>query len=280
MSNHRPIDASNLGSKQSGMLYSIHSGTGNPVILIHGLAASLYDWNDLIPELCETGFSVYALDLPGHGKSEPPELPIEYNIDYVFSQFCDWIENLNLDCSVILIGHSLGAYLAIRYAALFPYKVMSLILCDPFYSQKQLPLLLRLNYKYSIFDVGTIDLFPKWLIRLIIDITSLSIRNGFQLPENVRDQTAMDYKRAQPGIFKIVPTILDISSLFHQIFQPVFIIWGSQDGTLEPKNFPNMVKEFPNARGYAISNAGHVPHQSHSSEFNEQVLKFLNNFPS
>ena len=45
----------------------VKEGDGPPVILIHGLAASLHDWDDLIPELAANGYSAYAPDLLGHG---------------------------------------------------------------------------------------------------------------------------------------------------------------------------------------------------------------------
>ncbi len=48
-------------------------GQGAPVILIHGLAASCYDWSALLPALAFAGYRAYAPDLIGHGKSPKPE---------------------------------------------------------------------------------------------------------------------------------------------------------------------------------------------------------------
>ena len=50
----------------------VQHGAGAPVILTHGLAASLHDWDDLLPELSASGYAGYALDLLGHGESEKP----------------------------------------------------------------------------------------------------------------------------------------------------------------------------------------------------------------
>ena len=46
----------------------VQHGSGTPVILVHGIAASLHDWDDLIPELAKNGHASYALDLLGHGE--------------------------------------------------------------------------------------------------------------------------------------------------------------------------------------------------------------------
>ena len=47
----------------------VQAGEGVPVIMAHGLAASLHDWDELLPELAQNGYAGYALDLLGHGDS-------------------------------------------------------------------------------------------------------------------------------------------------------------------------------------------------------------------
>ena len=257
-------DSESAGSKY--FVNSIRAGQGSPVILIHGLAASLLDWIDLIPVLSNSGYSVYALDLLGHGKSGKPDRSDEYNIDNVFSNFKIWIDNLKLDEPVIIVGHSLGGYLALLFTQKFPERVKALVLCDPFYS---------LNYQYSIIDTTLIEHVPKWLIRIAVDLTSLSIRNGYELPEKVREQTAADYKRAQPGIFNIAHTIEDLTSHLSSIDKPTLVLWGSKDATLATASFQKILQKMPNSRGGAIQEAGHVPHQSHSAIFNRTVMEFL-----
>src|SRR5215212_8765172 len=46
-------------------------GTGSPVVLVHGLAGSAANWVELLPDLAER-HRVLVVDLPGHGRSEPP----------------------------------------------------------------------------------------------------------------------------------------------------------------------------------------------------------------
>ena len=93
----------------------IHQGEGPPVIMIHGIAASLHDWDDLIPELAKNGYASYALDLLGHGDS--PKLDSRaYQMDWLFEHFSRWMKSLHLTQPAILIGHSLGGYIALEYA--------------------------------------------------------------------------------------------------------------------------------------------------------------------
>ena len=60
-------------------------GAGAPVIMIHGLAASLHDWDFLIPDLVAAGYEACALDLLGHGESYKPARLEDYNAENVFN---------------------------------------------------------------------------------------------------------------------------------------------------------------------------------------------------
>jgi pimeloyl-ACP methyl ester carboxylesterase len=256
-------------------VHFIQQGRGAPVILIHGLAASLFDWNDLLPELAGAGYTAYALDLLGHGKSGKPECLNEYTVGNVFAHFSAWIDSLNLSEPLILVGHSLGGNLAVEYALRHPERVRALVLADPFLSRAQLPLLLRLNYRRPLVSAALIERTPEWLFRRVIDLTSLSIRNGFVLSDKVREQTAADYKRAHPGIFNLLHTVPDLTPQLAAVSQPVLVLWGQHDQTLAPAFFGKILQGLPNASGAGLPGAGHVPHQSHPEEFNRRVLEFL-----
>src|SRR5258706_16342363 len=123
----------------------IQQGTGTPVILIHGLAASLHDWDALIPELTTNGYSSYALDILGHGDSPKPTSRA-YQMEWLFENFMNWMRSLHLTEPAILIGHSLGGYLALEYARRVPVWTRVLILVNPFYSRSQLHQLLEASY--------------------------------------------------------------------------------------------------------------------------------------
>jgi pimeloyl-ACP methyl ester carboxylesterase len=259
----------------------IRQGHGAPVILIHGMAASLHDWDELVPALVQAGYSAYALDLLGHGESNKP-LARSYQVQWVYDHFEAWFDSLVLDQPPVLVGHSFGGYLALELARRFPTRVQALVLVNPFYRLSQLPALLRFAYENPVLNMTVIERAPAWLLRLVIDMTSLSIGHSggglHQLPRHIRAQTAMDYSRTSAGVYHLPNSIPDLTPFLNQIEQPSLLVWGGRDRTLKPSSFSDLTAALPQVTTRLID-AGHVPHQSHASEFSQVVLDFLRSLP-
>lgn len=255
----------------------IQQGSGAPVVLIHGIAASLHDWDELIPELTKNGYASYALDLLGHGGSPKPPSRA-YHIEWLLEHFVHWITSLRLTEPAILIGHSLGGYLALEYARRFSAWTRGLVLVSPFYSRLQLPPLLRRSYSSRNLRGVIAEHTPQWMFRVIIDITSRAMGHSagalHSLPEHIRAQTALDYTRTAPGVYNIPNVITDLTNYLPSISLPALVVWGDHDQTLAPSSFPKLVNAMPRAQGISLR-AGHVPHQSNADEFNAIVLNFL-----
>ena len=255
----------------------VQQGDGPPVIMIHGVAASLHDWDDLIPELTKNGYASYALDLFGHGESSKPESRA-YHIDWVLDHFLDWADSLQLTEPAVIIGHSLGGYIALEYTRRFPSRTRGLVLVNPFYSRLQLPPFLRKSYSNRNLRGIIAQKIPRWMFRTVVDVTSRAMGNSagalHSLPEHIRAQTALDYTRTAPGVYNIPNTMHDLEDYIPSISLPALVVWGDRDQTLALSSFPELVKKLPNVVGRTIS-AGHVPHQSNAGEFNEMVMEFL-----
>ena len=98
-------------------------GTGKPVILLHGFPFTKELWNDFAPALGE-GYKIYTPDLPGFGGSEPPS---NYSIPTIAAELLTWIQEQGIEKCVV-IGHSLGGYLALSMVAQAPDQFAGLIL--------------------------------------------------------------------------------------------------------------------------------------------------------
>jgi pimeloyl-ACP methyl ester carboxylesterase len=255
----------------------VQQGEGTPVVMIHGVAASLHDWDELIPDLTQSGFASYALDLLGHGDSPKPSSRA-YHIDWVFEHFLHWITSLRLTEPAILIGHSLGGYIALEYARRFSAWTRGLVLVSPFYSRLQLPPFLRRSYSNHNLRGMIAERTPQWMFRAIVDVTSRAMGHGagalHSLPEHIRAQTAFDYTRTAPGVYNIPNVLADQTEHLASISLPTLVVWGDRDQTLAPDSFPKMVAMMPRAVGKSVR-AGHVPHQSNAKKFAAMVIEFL-----
>lgn len=255
----------------------VRQGGGTPVILIHGIAASLHDWDDLMPVLADHGYAAYALDLLGHGDS--PRLESRtYQMEWIFEHFFNWMKSLRLTEPAILIGHSLGGHIALEYARRVSAWTRGLVLVNPFYSPLQLPGLIRKTYGRANLGTTLVERAPNWLFRLLVDVSSVAIGHSVgalhSLPEHIRAQTALDFQRTAPGVYHIPGAIYDMTPSLPEIHTPALVVWGDRDKTLSPASFTKLVHALPRARA-RVFRAGHVPHQSHAEMFNQAVLKFL-----
>jgi pimeloyl-ACP methyl ester carboxylesterase len=271
---------------QSGVLENnqtvsfVQQGVGAPVILTHGLAASLHDWDDLLPALADAGYAGYALDLFGHGESCKPTDHSQFTFDAVFDHFSAWVDSLNLTEPLILVGHSLGGGVVLQYALRFPERVRALVLVNPFYEIEQLPSLTRFLFKNQLLNTALIDYTPYQFFRIFIDLTSVSFHKGHRephvLPDHIRHQTALDFARASSGIYNIPYTLPYLTSELSRIQQPTLLLWGLRDQTLAPDSFPRIQNLLPNlVASHTFPVCGHVPHQCHPDQFNPHVMEFL-----
>jgi pimeloyl-ACP methyl ester carboxylesterase len=268
---HQPTFAINGNQYRDGVNY-ISKGEGSPVILVHGIAASLCDWVKLIPSLVAHEYHAFAPDLLGHGGSSKPKDPEKYHIDSIFSHFSNWIDSLQLDNPIYLVGHSMGGYLSLLYSLQYPQRIGGLVLIDPLYKSRQLNSFLhRARFKPE-FGAKIIRYIPEWFINMLLGWDPIDKAN-FSLYD--RQQIANDYKRASPLFVYTAREIPDLTGDINKITAPSLVIWGEKDRTLKANSFPQIVRAMPNATGYIVSGSGHQPHIGQPTLVNNQILAFL-----
>jgi pimeloyl-ACP methyl ester carboxylesterase len=103
------------------------SETDDKVLLLHGLTGCAASWTPLANHLAE-GKHVLALDLRGHGDSQWPRLDNYTTQDFV-SDVAGFIESLDIQ-EIAVVGHSMGATVAIAYTALYQDRVSRLVIVD------------------------------------------------------------------------------------------------------------------------------------------------------
>lgn len=262
---------SDCNSTEDTIHYSIQ-GEGDPIVLIHGFAASNNDWIYITPELTNLGFQVIAPDLVGHGDSSKPIDPNCYTFHTLYNHFIEWVREFGEHKKLTLVGHSLGGSIALNYSLDHPEAVDKIVLIDPYYNRHQLnPVLGLINRRPDLYQKA-LGAAPQWLVRTVL---ALDVRGLVHYEVRTRQQIAEDYKRADPQIAYIPGSIPDLSHQVERVNSPTLVIWGSKDLTLQVNSFPPLVDKLPKGYGKSIQGAGHQPHLAKPEEFNQLVKDFL-----
>ena len=119
--------ATNLESRLSGSVRYHVGGEGEPLLLLHGLAGSMRNWVELLPDLVQR-YRVLAVDLPGHAGSG--RLPRGASTAD-FAAAAAAVLEAEVAGSALVAGHSFGGLVALRLARSRPELVRGLLLVSP-----------------------------------------------------------------------------------------------------------------------------------------------------
>ena len=102
------------------------AGKGTAVVLLHGFLENKSMWNNLLPELI-TKYRVITIDLLGHGNTEC--LGYVHSMEDQADMVHEVLQDLKIR-KVLLIGHSMGGYVTLAFAELYPKNVKGIVLLN------------------------------------------------------------------------------------------------------------------------------------------------------
>ena len=277
-----------------------------PIVLIHGFGASSDHWRNNAEIFASEGFRVFGIDLIGFGKSKQN---LQSKIKYLDNQlwanqlasFLDQIVDIEKNGKVILIGNSLGALTAITTLSERPDLIKTIIaapLPEPVFVNPikfSLPIWL-VKVKSFLIEI-VFHLFPlKTLINLISRTKLItfalqsayfrSISNDTLLKRIVtvpaRRVNASKALRAMSIGMSIRPNAAKGPSIIEKIKNlpnrpPILLIWGKQDKLIPIFLAKKLIKLHPWLKLNVINEAGHCLHDEAPKQFNQIVLKWLEN---
>ncbi|MBP7820657.1 alpha/beta fold hydrolase [Candidatus Saccharibacteria bacterium] len=106
------------------------TGRGKPVILLHGIASNSSIWDETITYIDTNKYQVIAMDLLGFGDSPKPSKN-DYSLEEQAKQVAYTVKKNKIKKPVLVVGHSLGALVALEIASNKILKASKLILCSP-----------------------------------------------------------------------------------------------------------------------------------------------------
>lgn len=231
-------------------IYYETSGSGEPLLLIHGLSGSGRWWARNVAALGKS-HRLYIVDLAGFGRSRSARpLPLTDTADFLTR--C--MDELGIERASI-IGHSMGGAIAASLAADHHDRVDRLVLVNAAaLPSRRRDLVLR-------FGSGQIiaSLSPSFWPLLVTD--GLRARPS-SLLSAARDLLGADIRAKLDGITA-----------------PTLVVWGSNDRLLPLALGHQLTQAIPDARLRVIDGAGHNPMWDRSDQFNHATLDFLAGSP-
>lgn len=104
------------------------NANGKTILLLHGNNFNGYYWKDVIPALSKKGYRVIVPDQVGWGRSDKPDL--HYSFHMLAANTKLLLDSLGVSKAVV-VGHSMGGMLAIRFTLMYPSFVEKLVLENP-----------------------------------------------------------------------------------------------------------------------------------------------------
>ncbi len=243
-----------------------HESSLVPVVLVHGFTGSSLDWADVLPALGEH-HHVIAYDHRGHGDSTNTGDASTYNLEQLVDDLAGVVAALGLK-RFHLLGHSMGGFVAMRYALRAPETVASLILMDT--SAEALPGISQYfgEAKRMAAEQGMDALFAVAEQFLPTD------ERGRELAERMRRK----YHTMDPVAFVALADELgsthSVLDRLSELTMPVTIFVGENDAPFVSPSAA-MTAVIPGAEQVTFAGAGHCPQEDDPAGWTEALLESL-----
>ncbi len=263
-------------------LYYETYGSGDPIIFLHGLGASLYTWHNMKAPL-EGDYKLFLIDLKGFGQSPKPR-----DNRYSIQGQADLVYELILEHDLkklTVVGNSYGGavslLLAIRLCAENPNRLAKLILVDSAGYDELLPWFVKL-LRTPVLGCLVVHLLPnKIMAKTVLTesyydnklITDAQVE-AYAEPMGMKNGKYALLKAAEQAIPKDIDKVI---AKYPTISVPTLIIWGDKDKVIPIKIGEKLDKAIPCSKLTTIANTGHIPQEETPIPTVELIKDFLKN---
>lgn len=232
----------------AGPVVFFEGGAGPTLVFLHGAGDQAGSWARTVQPLVKR-FHVVVPDLPGHGESAPANGPLP--METILAGASAALDEVTVGAPAIIVGHSLGAWIATLYAARRPERVARLVL---------------VNGGAILGERPDVNLMPKdraEAARVMAELRDASSPKvpGYLLDDIVRQANAGPIARLFAATATLPQFLMD--GRLGSIAVPVDLLWGESDRMMTLAYARRMLDALPAARLTTIPRSGHVPqHES------------------
>jgi pimeloyl-ACP methyl ester carboxylesterase len=243
----------------------LKAGKGEPLILLHTIRTQLEYFEEVIPKLANY-FTVYAIDLPGHGKSSIDK-NAQYDEPYMRKGVIDFIQKLDLQ-NITIVGESIGATLALTVASALPERINKVVASNTYdYETRYADGVRRANQfanvviaNYAVPVHGAIfAALENWLF------LGLCLKGGLKnkrwLPNALlstinRAGYRKGYRYVERNVFANWKSWPNARTLYAKVSAPVTLIYGDNDWST-PLERQRTAMQLGNININTLINTGH-----------------------
>lgn len=250
---------------------------------MHTIRTQIELFSEMIPFYARK-FTVYAIDLPGHGQSSINK-KISYDEPYLRASVLDLIDQLNLT-NLTLIGESVGATLSLTVAAQIPDKIKQVIAVNTYdYETRYADGIRRGNvianfmmWSYSIPINGAIfaALENRFFLSLVMNGGVTRIKKIPTWLMKMFDKTGHrpGYSFLGRNILKNWRSWAQATDQYHKIKSPVMLIYGENDWSRQAERYLTW-KKVPNAKLETITGSGHFLSVDNPEDLKKTISQYL-----
>ncbi|NJC97991.1 MAG: alpha/beta hydrolase [Anaerolineales bacterium] len=225
----------------------IRKGSGSPLMLLHGYPLDHHLWDEITP-LLEDIFDLIIPDLRGFGESTTVDQP--YTMDDIAADLAGLLDHLGIQKTAVA-GHSMGGYVALAFARLYPERVSGLglvstqVLADPPDRKEG-----RYKSAADVAENGTAS---------VVEAMTPKFTSDERLQAFARKTMERQQPAAYIGALKAMAERTDATSLLASIKYPVVIVHGDADSLIPVDRAREVKAAIPGAHLAVLSGAGHMP---------------------
>jgi len=246
----------------AGTYYHIYEGSEEgqkpPIVLIHGAGGTHLYWPSDVRRL--PGYRIYAIDLPGHGKSEGR---VQQSIDAYAEDVLDWMNALGLH-RAIFIGHSMGSAISMLLALDHPEQVLGLGLVGAG---------ARLRVSQDLIDNASSSTTFHNAIQTLISQSFSPNSPPKLIAQATQRMTETRYSVLSGDL--LACNSFDVMDRVSEIGCSTLVLCG-EDDRMTPKRYSQfLADQIPSARLELVPEAGHMVMLERPKVVAETVLNFL-----
>lgn len=264
---------------QTTTLAYLDEGQGTPILLVHGFPLDHTMWEPQIAALAER-YRVIAPDLRGFGQSSLGQIDPSRGVsmEQYADDLADLLDALGITAPIVLVGLSMGGYIAWQFARNYPERLRALVQLDT--------RAIADNDEARAGRLKMADSVAEWGSGRVAEMMGpkLFSQRAFEKQPEIVSAVRRVVEGTSPAAIAAAQRGMaarpDVTASLPSIRVPTLVIVGSDDVISPPPEMQSIANAIPGAEFVVIPNSGHMTTLENPAAVNEAMLRFVERLKS